>query len=350
MIMKNKFISLISLCIIFTCNAQVGISTSNPASTLDIKGSFATPYKAVTATSYSLLNSDQYLDYRGTAAAVWTLPAALASPATFGGRIYEIRNGSNFDITINPSGTERIDVSTTAVNQSAFTIPAGYYATVKNTGLTSGITWVVTLLTTGNGSSANSAGFSTSILGYVPVKTSQRAVPATFGGVSVTERGCKKWSGTGANGHTYCAYQLGGAKNFYDTFTFAKQVGGYISTITSNAERTFIYNNLLSNTTGYSLNNSIWIGYNKVAYPGNSNEFTWITGEDWTIDWTTSPNSTPQNFFATGEPNNSGGTEGSCHIFPTSANSSRQWNDLTGTLTVSGGVGFDQVILEFNED
>jgi hypothetical protein len=349
--MKNKLILYLFILISMSLNAQVGINTNTPGSTLDVKGSFATPYKSITGTTYSLLSTDQYLDYRGTAASAWVLPAALAAPATFGGRIYEIRNGSTFDITIAPNGTEKIDVSTTAINQSSFTIPAGYYATVKNTGLTSGTTWVVTLLTAGNAASANSSGFSTSILGYTPVKASQRAVPATFGGVSVTERGCKKWTGTGSNGHTYCAYQLGGGKNFYDTFTFAKQVGGYITTITSNAERTYIYNNLLSSTTGYTLNNSIWIGYNKVAYPGNSNEFTWITGEDWTIDWTTSPNSTPQGYFNSGEPNNGGGTEGSCHIYSLADNASRLWNDLSGSLTSPGsGVPFNQIILEFNED
>jgi len=349
--MKNKIITISFVLSIFSVvNSQVGINTNTPGSTLDVKGSFATPYKQSTATSYSFLSTDEYLDYRGTAAATWSLPAAVASPATFGGRVYEIRNGSAFDVTITPNGTEKIDVSNVATAQASLTIPAGYYAVIKNTGPTSGTTWVVSLLTSGNSSSSGSAGFSTSILGYVPVKTSQRAVPATFGGVSVSERGCKKWSGTGSNGHTYCAYQLGGGKNFYDTFTFAKQVGGYVVTITSNAERTYINTNILANTTGYNLNNNIWIGYNKVAYPGNSTEFTWITGEDWTIDWTTSPNSTPQSFFATGEPNNSGGTEGSCHIYSTSGNASRQWNDLIGTSTTFNLSAFDQVILEFNED
>jgi hypothetical protein len=348
--MKNK-ITILSfvLCVFSFIDGQVGISTETPGSTLDVRGSFATPYKQSTATSYNLSDTDQYLDYRGTAVATWSLPTALAAPATFGGRIYEIRNGSSFDITITPNGSEKIDVSNIAIAQANLTIPSGYYVVIKNTGLTSGTTWVVSLLTTGN-TTSSSSGFSTSILGYTPLKASQRAVPATFGGVSVAERGCKKWSGTGANGHTYCAYQLGGGKNFYDTFTFAKQVGGYVVTMTSNSERIFINTNILANTTGYNLNNNIWFGYNKVAYPGNSTKFTWITGEDWTIDWTTSPNSTPQSFFSSGEPNNTGGTEGSCHILSTALNASRQWNDLTGSLTTTGGSNFDQVILEFNED
>ncbi|PWN57990.1 C-type lectin domain-containing protein [Chryseobacterium viscerum] len=346
--MKNKIITLAFVLFSFLlAKSQVGINTVDPGSTLDVRGSFATPYKQTAAISYSFLETDEYLDYRGTAAAAWSLPAAVASPATFGGRIYEIRNGSAFDVTITPEGSERIDVSNVATAQASLTIPAGYYVVIKNTGLTSGTTWVVTLLTSGNIGSSGSFGFSTSILGYIPVKASQRAVPAIFGGVSVSEKGCKKWSGIGANGHTYCAYQLGGGKNFYDTFSFAKQVGGYVVTMTSNAERTFVNTNIL---TGYTLNNNIWIGYNKVAYPGNSTEFTWITGEDWTIDWTTSPNSTPQSFFASGEPNNGGGTEGSCHIYNTAGSASRQWNDLSGSSTNFAGSVFDQVILEFNED
>jgi len=328
---------------------QVGINTSNPGSTLDINGSFATPYKAVSAASYTLLKTEHYLDFRGASASIWSLPAALPSPATFGGRIYEIRNGSNFDITVVPNGSEKIDVSNISIAQSSFTIPAGYYTVLKNTGLTSGTTWVVSLITQGNTAKSLSSGFSTSILGYMPVKHSQRTIPTTFDGVSVTEVGCKKWSGTGANGHTYCAYQLGGGKSFYDTFKFAKQVGGYIITMTSDNERQFVNTNILANTSGYNLNNNIWIGYNKVAYPGNSTEFTWITGEDWTIDWTTSPNSTPQNFFADGEPNNGNNEEGSCHIYYKSGNSSRQWNDLKGSSTSYGSL-FDQVIVEFNED
>ncbi|WP_312508506.1 C-type lectin domain-containing protein [Chryseobacterium culicis] len=331
--------------------SQVGINTSSPGSTLDVNGSFATSYKAISAASYTLLKTDHYLDFRGANASKWSLPAALPAPATFGGRIYEIRNGSNFDITVVPNGSEKIDVSTTAVNQPSFIIPAGYFAIVKNTGLTSGTTWVVTLLTAGNANNVKTNGFSNSILGYMPSKYSQRSVPNTFDGVSVAETGCKKWSGLGANDHTYCAYQLGGGKNFYKTFAFAKQVGGYIVTMNSDAEREFINKNILANGTGYNLNNSIWIGYNKVAYPGNSNKFTWITGEDWNIDWTTSPNSTPQAYFNSGEPNNAGDVEGSCHILATSDNNARRWNDLSGSLTQTGsGVIFNQVILEFNED
>lgn len=355
--MKNKFI-LLGLTS-FLAHGQVGIKTTTPKSTLEINGSFSLPYKQVMTSSYSLLSSDQYLDYRGTAISTWTLPTQ--SNPIFKGRVYEIRNESGFNVILTPGGTEKIDVSNTQIGQSNFVLPSGYYAVVKSTGNITGSTWAATLLSNGikNNSGSNTGGgdgFDTSILGYTPVKASQRTVPASLTGTSVTELGCKKWSGTGSNGHTYCAYQIGpvGAidgKTFYDTFAFAKQVGGYIVTLTNHAERIWVYNNILASApNGYNLQKSIWIGYNKVSYPGNSNKFTWITGEDWMIDWTTSPNATPQSFFFGGEPNNQGGNEGSCHIFDIALSSSRQWNDVSGSATNNASSPFNQVILEFNED
>ncbi|MBO9692944.1 hypothetical protein [Chryseobacterium sp.] len=327
--------------------SQIGINTNNPGSTLDIKGSFSTSYKQVTTALYNILKNDQFIDFRGATPSNFILPAAQNGSVNFGGRIYEIRNGSNYNVVLLPSGSEKIDVSKNANNQNNLIIPSGYYAIVKSNGNTSGATWVVSLFQYTNLYDYTTSKFSTSLLGYIPSKASLRSVPATFSGISVSEKGCKKWD---VNGHTYCAYQLSGGKNFYETFNLAKQIGGYIITMTSNDERNWVYSNILSSSVGFNLNNNIWIGYNKVANPGNVTAFTWITGEDWTIDWTSSPNSTPQSFFAAGEPNNSQEIEGSCHIYTTFANTSRQWNDLNGSTINFAGANFDQVILEFNED
>lgn len=186
------------------------------------------------------------------------------------------------------------------------------------------------------------AGFNTSTLGYEPVKASEKATVATApGGATVTLLGCKT---NPANGHVYCAYQLSTGTNFYNTFNLVKQIGGYLVTMTSNTERTWVNTNIVNSGTGYNLNDQIWIGYNKVAYPGNPNKFVWITGENWTIDWTTNPNATPENWFTSGEPNNSGGIEGSCHIYGNTVD--KKWNDLNGTNTT----GFIYVIVEFNEE
>jgi hypothetical protein len=215
------------------------------------------------------------------------------------------------------------------------------------------IFWNGTEWRTFNNSSTSdtSTGFSSSILGYDPIKSSARTVPSTFSGATVTELGCKKNTD---NGHVYCAYQLSKGMNFYNTFSLAKSIGGYIVTMTSNAERAWVNTNILANTTGYNLNSNIWIGYNKVAFPGNPTQFVWITGEDWAINWTTSPTSTPENWFSSGEPNNSGGNEGSCHIWASSIFSNRTWNDVSGAATSSqylsgSSVPLNQVIVEFNE-
>lgn len=355
--MKNKIIILGLLTSFTFYKGQVGINTTTPGSTLDVRGSFATPYKNVSANAYALSDTDQYLDYRGTAAATWTLPAANTLQ-NFNGRIYEIRNGSQFDITLTPNGSELIDVSKDSNNQASFTIPAGSYTTIKSTGSATGSTWAVTF------SSAISpvnlppgnlpADFSLSILGYIPKKSSQRVVPSSFSGKTVTERGCKKWD---QNGHVYCGYQLSGSLNFYDTFLLAKQVGGYIVTMTSDAERAWVNTNILATNSGYNFPNNIWIGYNKVTYPGNGLQFTFITDEKWKIDWTAAPNSRPEAWFNDGEPNNDdngglpfGGPEGSCHITPSNYSSERKWNDLNGGNLSMNGAPFDQVIIEFNEE
>lgn len=191
-------------------------------------------------------------------------------------------------------------------------------------------------------------GFNESILGYTPVKASDRADITTLpGGVMVNLLGCKT---NPANGHVYCAYQLSEGTNFYKTFNLAKQVGGYLVTMTSHDERIWVNNNIVSSGTGYDLQNNIWIGYNKVAEPGNVVEFKWITDEQWKIDWTTSPTSTPEHWFKSLEPNNVGGVEGSCHIYCTTVDADRRWNDLDGINNVTSGVLFDQVIIEFNEE
>ena len=189
-------------------------------------------------------------------------------------------------------------------------------------------------------------GFNESILGYIPVKSADKATITTaLGGATVTLLGCKT---NPANGHVYCAYQLSTGTNFYNTFNLAKQIGGYLVTMTSHDERIWVNTNIVSSGTGYNLNSNIWIGYNKVAEPGNVVEFRWVTDEQWKIDWTTSPNATPENWFGAGEPNNGGGSEGSCHIYGNTI--TKYWNDLNGSLTQDGGgTPFRHVIIEFNE-
>ncbi|MFZ4928637.1 hypothetical protein [Chryseobacterium sp. Mn2064] len=127
---------------------QVGINTTVPGSTLAINGSIATKYRLLTG-NYTATINDEYLDYKGTSDITVTLPASISGTGNFEGRIYEIRNGStNNTITVQTSGTENIDIQTT--NTNSIEVPAGYVATLKSNGKTTGATWILTLLGSGS--------------------------------------------------------------------------------------------------------------------------------------------------------------------------------------------------------
>ena len=52
--------------------------------------------------------------------------------------------------------------------------------------------------------------------------------------------------------------------DLYNTHNLAQQIGGYIVTLTNHAERIWVYDNILANSTGYNLQNNIYIlNYNR---------------------------------------------------------------------------------------
>src|SRR3954463_6845279 len=69
--------------------AQVGVGTTTPNSTLDVRGSLSTNYRAFT-TSTAATITDNILVFTGTTAATLTLPTA----ASIAGRSYRIKNAS----------------------------------------------------------------------------------------------------------------------------------------------------------------------------------------------------------------------------------------------------------------
>ncbi|MDC8106915.1 C-type lectin domain-containing protein [Chryseobacterium sp. PTM-20240506] len=189
-----------------------------------------------------------------------------------------------------------------------------------------------------------SSGFNSTILGYDPQPVSKRQIPPgpVPGGGTATELGCKKWT---VNNHTYCAYQISQPITWFNAFNFGKQMGGYLVTMPSDTERAWVNTNIVASGTGYNLANNIWIGFNKIRRPGNPDQLQWITGEEFRINWSTNP-ATTENWFASGEPNNAGGTEGATHIL---VGGERKWNDMAGTVTNSNSSPMDQLIIEFNE-
>lgn len=166
----------------------------------------------------------------------------------------------------------------------------------------------------------------------------------TFDNVNFDLNQCINWT---QNNHTYCSYTINnGGINWQQAFNTAKEKKGYLVTITNLAEWQFLYDNLIAN----KLDNSFWIGYNKIDFSGNPTEFAWITGEKTKIDW---PTQTTEDYFRAGEPNNAGGNEGCVHVvskqIAVGDNGRRGWNDFPcGGTNDWEGQPMKHIIIEYN--
>jgi hypothetical protein len=87
--MKISYLSLLLLSCTVHSFAQVGVGTTTPNSTLDVRGSLAIGYRTFTASSSALI-TDNVLVFTGTTAATITLPTA----ASIAGRSYQVKNAS----------------------------------------------------------------------------------------------------------------------------------------------------------------------------------------------------------------------------------------------------------------
>lgn len=96
----------------FNAYTQIGIGTTTPNSTLDIRGSLALNYRSF-STSTTVTSTDNTLIYTGSTAATVTLPDATTCP----GRTYSIKNASTTNplpvLTIATSASQTIDAGTT---------------------------------------------------------------------------------------------------------------------------------------------------------------------------------------------------------------------------------------------
>ncbi|PWN72230.1 hypothetical protein C1631_006425 [Chryseobacterium phosphatilyticum] len=134
----KKYISILLLSGL-SVNAQVGINTATPNSTLAVNGSLGANYNQITATTYNILPTDHYITYNGAANATFTLPTIGTGTTSYTGRIYKIKNISTSNITLQASGGNTLRIDNTPVPN--FVIPLGAYAEVVNNSNTTGGTW-----------------------------------------------------------------------------------------------------------------------------------------------------------------------------------------------------------------
>lgn len=137
--MKSKNFISVFLLWSLSLNAQVGIKTNTPNSTLAVAGSLGADYKQISTTTYSITATDHYLTYNGTGNATFTLPVIGTGTTSYTGRIYKIKNISTSGITLQASSGNTLRIDNTPV--TSFVIPTGAYAEVVNNSNTTGGTW-----------------------------------------------------------------------------------------------------------------------------------------------------------------------------------------------------------------
>jgi hypothetical protein len=112
------------------------------------------------------------------------------------------------------------------------------------------------------------------------------------------------------NGHTY--YRSTMRQPWFAAQASAHAAGGYLTTISSQAEQDFVYTNGVRNPNlTYSFENGVWIGLNDAAVEGT---FVWENGEPVTFT-----------YWEQGEPNNANGNED----FVEMKIDNGKWNDYT---------------------
>ncbi|MFT3935865.1 MAG: tail fiber domain-containing protein [Chitinophagaceae bacterium] len=104
--MRNLLFFLALIILSHAMYAQIGVGTTLPNSTLDVRGSMSMVYRAFSSASTATAN-DNMLSFTGTSAATLTLPDAT----TCSGRVYWIKNNSSnaSALTIATTSSQTID-------------------------------------------------------------------------------------------------------------------------------------------------------------------------------------------------------------------------------------------------
>jgi len=106
--MKKSILTILAAMLAMLSYAQLGIGTTSPNSTLDVRGSISTSYRAFTANTTATA-SDNLLVFTGSSAATLTLPTAVGCE----GRTYMVKNASTTGptpvLTIATTSSQTID-------------------------------------------------------------------------------------------------------------------------------------------------------------------------------------------------------------------------------------------------
>jgi hypothetical protein len=182
----KKLITIVILLSGYQMQAQMGVGTTSPHSTFDVRGSFATPISTFTANTTAGI-ADNFLVFTGTSAATLTLPTAVG----VAGREYWIKNASSNSsaLTIATTSSQTVDGaaswSLTQQNKVIRLVSNGanWYATSESLpGNSSGTGW---LLGGNNVSSIQNIGTTSNYALPFIVNNTERMRISTLGDVAI---------------------------------------------------------------------------------------------------------------------------------------------------------------------
>lgn len=144
--MKKIVFTLLTFIMAAGSYAQVGVGTTTPNSTLDVRGSMSTNYRSFTANT-TAASTDNVLVFTGSSAATLTLPTAVGCD----GRSYVIKNASTSGpvpvLTVATSSSQTIDgVSSWVLDESYETVTlisdgANWHISAQSLSAGSGVNW-----------------------------------------------------------------------------------------------------------------------------------------------------------------------------------------------------------------
>ncbi|MEO7983766.1 MAG: hypothetical protein ABI688_06770, partial [Bacteroidota bacterium] len=142
----KKLLAALLLCPVMCLQAQIGVGTTSPNSTLDVRGSLSTPITTFTGNTTATISDNLFL-FTGTATATLTLPTAVGIT----GREYWIKNLSSNSSTLNIATTSAQTIdglaswSLTQTNKAIRLVSNGtnWYAAAESLPGSTGTPWVL---------------------------------------------------------------------------------------------------------------------------------------------------------------------------------------------------------------